>query len=101
MYEWNLLKWKSRSKYFIIDILDNHDQYTIEHYIGGGDFFVEGLFEWQDRTHVTVSHWKLNEPSDGGHVEDCIAILPSGYWNDVPCDITLPFVCQIEYVFNI
>ncbi|OWF51215.1 perlucin-like protein [Mizuhopecten yessoensis] len=68
-----------------------------EYYLGGADFFVEGEWEWASSfDSITNSHWGPGEPNDHYGREDCLALTLSGFWNDVPCNTSLPFVCEIE-----
>ncbi|XP_033729105.1 perlucin-like [Pecten maximus] len=68
-----------------------------EYYLGGSDFFVEGEWLWASTLKpITIKHWGSGEPNDRQGEEDCLAVTVSGFWNDVPCTTSLPFVCQID-----
>ncbi|XP_060079457.1 perlucin-like protein [Ylistrum balloti] len=68
-----------------------------EYYLGGADFFVEGDWIWASTMEpITNANWSPGEPNDNAGTEDCLAIVLNGLWNDVPCNISLPFVCEIE-----
>eukprot|EP00038_Savillea_parva_P030119 m.75643 g.75643 ORF g.75643 m.75643 type:complete len:511 (-) comp9007_c0_seq2:85-1617(-) len=71
-----------------------------------------GLSDWQDEgTHVWsdglwsdgsspspfYTNWHFSAPNDyhptyGG--EDCVVIMPDGYWNDAPCTFNFPGICR-------
>ena len=39
-------------------------------------------------------NYQPNEPNNNGD-EDCVAIYGNdGKWNDLPCTMKLPFICQ-------
>jgi len=43
-------------------------------------------------------HWNNGEPNDFGAGENCVEVIPTGFWNDVPCSIKRQAVCQINKV---
>ncbi|XP_060079439.1 perlucin-like [Ylistrum balloti] len=72
-----------------------------EYYLGGHDTFVEGEWNWASSfSLITNANWKAGEPNDQNGKEDCLALTLSGHWNDVPCNISLPFVCEIENFYS-
>jgi hypothetical protein len=92
---------------WIADRLPNGDGY----WIGATDdaaYSTEGTFVWYDdappRTAVPYSNWSMNEPSNGGGIENCAEIdrdvTPSsgvrGGWNDDDCPATggQGYVCE-------
>jgi len=63
-------------------------------WIGMNDISVDNTWEWYDGSTVNYSHWAPGEPNHWAN-EDCVQIVPSGYWNDVICTkITIP-ICKI------
>ncbi|XP_033729104.1 perlucin-like [Pecten maximus] len=72
-----------------------------EYYLGGADFFVEGEWIWASTFEpITNASWSPGEPNDQSGREDCLALVMNGLWNDVPCNISLPFVCELENDFG-
>ncbi|OWF51216.1 perlucin-like [Mizuhopecten yessoensis] len=72
-----------------------------EYYLGGGDFFIEGEWIWASTlSPITNANWSPGEPNDLAGREDCLGVVLSGLWNDVPCNISLPFVCELENDFG-
>ncbi|XP_035692640.1 uncharacterized protein LOC118427111 [Branchiostoma floridae] len=69
------------------------------HWLGFTDVDTEGQWVFEDGQTLASSgytNWKVNEPNDLG-AEDCAQFIPpSDEWNDVPCDRTFGFVCQIS-----
>lgn len=55
----------------------------------------KGTWQWQDGTAVGYTHWNRGEPNDDGGDEDCAEwILGTGKWNDAPCFVGRPYVCE-------
>ena len=49
---------------------------------------------WSDDTSFDYENWGSGEPSQSGN-EDCVWIRPDGKWNDVGCDATMHFLCNV------
>ncbi|XP_069107896.1 C-type lectin domain family 4 member E-like [Argopecten irradians] len=82
------------------EVRDKHPKQG-EYYLGGSDFFVEGEWRWASSLNViTNAPWGSGEPNDQLGKEDCLALTIIGYWNDVPCNTSLPFVCQVDNEFS-
>ena len=66
-------------------------------YIDGTDAVKEGTFVSSKMdAALSYTNWASGEPNNNGN-GDCIAMLrDSGKWDDVPCDATLPAICEIE-----
>jgi len=63
-------------------------------WIGYTDQAVEGSFFWVDGTLPGYENWNSGEPNNAGN-EDCVEMLPSGLWNDMPCGATLDgVICE-------
>lgn len=68
--------------------------------IGFTDEAVEGDFVTETGRHLRDMEfqvWGVNEPNnhDGGKPENCLALSSKGFYNDVRCDLELPFICEI------
>ncbi|XP_073726273.1 C-type mannose receptor 2-like [Misgurnus anguillicaudatus] len=59
-----------------------------------------GLFsdswEWSDESESGFRNWMSGEPNNQGGSEDCTEVIVTdpGHWNDLPCSISLTFVCH-------
>ena len=64
-------------------------------WLGLTDVDNEGQFVWEtDKTPVSWTNWKTNEPS-GRTDYDCVRnVYQSTYWQDFKCVWTYPYVCQ-------
>lgn len=67
------------------------------------DVRLQGVWQWDtsfgDPNHdrgTDYENWRLGEPNNDNAGEDCVETVPGdgGGWNDVDCNLTLPFVCQ-------
>ncbi|XP_032895245.1 lectin-like [Amblyraja radiata] len=67
-------------------------------WIGLNDRCQEGNFRWADGSSYIYNNWSSGEPNNYGGVEDCVTVnrYGDGTWNDVKCDISLPFVCSYK-----
>eukprot|EP01084_Bolivina_argentea_P023253 43366_1 len=65
-------------------------------WIGLSDTDQEGTFKWIDGSPFSYSDWDPNEPNNHGGNEDCADINLSHHWNDVPCTLSLNFLCNIQ-----
>ena len=63
-------------------------------WIGLTDLAAEGDFVWWDGSALTYDAWSPNEPNDGGGAEDCAEWLPTGLFNDIPCSVARPAICE-------
>lgn len=62
-------------------------------WFGGSDAAVEGTWVHTDGTPVIYSNWGPGQPDNYGN-EDCSEILPNTNWNDIPCYIGKPSICE-------
>ncbi|XP_008578250.1 PREDICTED: C-type lectin domain family 4 member G-like [Galeopterus variegatus] len=51
-------------------------------------------YKWIDGVPLSHSRWSLGEPNDAQGREDCVMLLPSGLWNDTPCDEKTFWICK-------
>jgi Lectin C-type domain/Putative metal-binding motif len=64
-------------------------------FIGLSDAAARGTFQWVDGGELSFAAWLPGEPNDAGADEDCAEMEQgAGGWNDVPCSMTRPFVCE-------
>ncbi len=67
-------------------------------WMGLNDRENEGEFVWVSGEAVTYTNWDGGEPNDANGGEDCASLLHwdvyDYQWNDLPCDVTIPFVCE-------
>ncbi|MCH9649736.1 MAG: hypothetical protein K0U98_15965 [Deltaproteobacteria bacterium] len=89
--EGNLVKLETASENLWIDINGG----ALSRWIGLTDQQVEGDWRWTDGTAASgiFLHWSEDEPN-GGSNENCAMQWNGGYWNDLACDWTVPFLCE-------
>lgn len=63
-------------------------------WIGLNDNSVEGQFRWADGDTSSYRSFASGQPDDSRGAEDCVTMLSSGLWNDVPCGVTRQFICS-------
>lgn len=73
----------------------------LEVWLGATDANFEGRFVWITGELVEFEVWADGEPNDGGMSgEDCAILINTGdragSWDDRPCGVALPFVCERE-----
>lgn len=79
------------SKYENVFLGDKVTEYT---WMGASDQSVEGQFVWVTGEPVLHTAWNFGEPNNANWSEDCAEIGPGGGWNDAPCDLVIPYVCE-------
>ncbi|XP_065117913.1 macrophage mannose receptor 1-like [Paramisgurnus dabryanus] len=69
---------------------------TDELWIGLNDQRIQNLFEWSDRSHVTITKWFVGEPSHiTNRMEDCVLITgQEGKWSDHLCESAHGYICK-------
>ncbi|XP_062598569.1 C-type lectin domain family 4 member M-like [Saccostrea cucullata] len=67
-------------------------------WIGLTDILSEGRFVFiSTGSKPTYTNWHKNEPNNAGKVEHCVEKYRTGLkWNDRPCDVKRPFVCELS-----
>ncbi|XP_072104393.1 uncharacterized protein [Mobula birostris] len=70
--------------------------YRTRHWIGLSDAASEGDWRWVDGTDYYSSsrYWDEGEPNNDKDAEDCVEILDTGKWNDLPCDERRYWICE-------
>lgn len=65
-------------------------------WIGLNDRTTEDVFAWRDKTEVSFTYWKGDEPSDMACGEDCVALAKrgKGKWYDSHCGLHRAFICR-------
>ncbi|XP_072104244.1 C-type lectin domain family 17, member A-like [Mobula birostris] len=67
-----------------------------QHWIGLSDAASEGDWRWVDGTDYSSSstNWSRGEPNNDKNAEDCVEMLVTGKWNDLPCDERRYWICE-------
>ncbi|XP_061178334.1 aggrecan core protein-like [Saccostrea echinata] len=83
----------------------NHDITTTKTTFNGGgmggdwwsgatDADSEGTFYWQhSREQIVFEKWNPGDPS-GGTTENCVLKVYLGNWQDYPCSMEFPYICE-------
>ncbi|XP_053677345.1 perlucin-like [Anopheles nili] len=72
------------------------------YWIGGTDNGIEGSWIWISRNKPVGSldgytNFNSGEPNNlGTSGENCLTINYNFQWNDLPCDNTIPYVCEYD-----
>ncbi len=68
-----------------------------EWWIGLDDIASEGNFSWTDGSLLDYAMFAGGEPNNAGGIENCghLASWTGGLWNDIPCDQTFAYVCEL------
>ena len=54
---------------------------------------------WDDGSFYDYQNWESVigiEPNSLGNNEDCVEMYASGFWNDLSCSYTIPFICNSD-----
>ncbi len=62
-------------------------------FIGLSDVLNEGQFVWEDGSELSYTNWYSKQPNNYNN-QDFVAIMKSGYWNDMEKDASLSFVME-------
>ncbi|XP_039992964.1 CD209 antigen-like protein C isoform X2 [Xiphias gladius] len=80
-------------------LINNHDssKFPMGFWIGLRDVHEEGTWKWLDGTVLVEGYWNDGEPNDIND-EDCAGVYPNENffkaWNDVPCGVTMKWICE-------
>ena len=87
----------------LVSIASPQENEFVYNVSGGEEVFI-GLhapkandsFVWSDGSTFDYSRWEDGEPNGDCGVDGCCVILvvPTGRWNDTPCEMWYPFVCK-------
>ena len=62
-------------------------------WIGLSDVAEEGVFRWMSGERARFTAWGVGQPDNAGD-EDCVELLVSGEWNDLPCQVARFAICE-------
>jgi len=67
-------------------------------WLGAHDMGTEGSFEWATGEPFGYAAWGGGEPDDGpgGGGADCLAVGPSGAWEDDACNGGASYLCEVD-----
>lgn len=85
----------------LVSITSSQENYALASLISGQTFVggaqdSEGRWYWNDHQPFTYTNWGYGQPDNTWGYEDCLAILPTGLWNDYICWFELPSVCGVR-----
>jgi hypothetical protein len=63
-------------------------------WLGGSDAKSEGGWGWLSQEVWSFQNFELGRPDNVGGVEHCLSKQQSGLWNDLPCEVQLPYMCE-------
>jgi hypothetical protein len=66
-------------------------------WIGLTDEVVEGVWQWVTGEAYSYTSWNPGEPNNAGN-EDYVQFVGGGKWNDLPNNVSLPYVLEFEYI---
>ena len=66
-------------------------------WIGLTDEVTEGVWRWVTGETYSYSSWNPGEPNNAGN-EDYIQFVGGGKWNDLPNNVSLPYVLEFNYI---
>ena len=61
----------------------------------GGFRDVHNLFRWSESKHiVNYANWSPSSPDNYLGNEGCVEVHQDGFWNDLFCNTTIPYICE-------
>lgn len=66
-------------------------------WLGASDSQTEATWEWLSGETWFYEHFAAERPDNVGRSEHCLTLDNDGFWDDAPCELELPYVCERAY----